>query len=165
MMRCGPGSNGSGLFLLFEKILQYLRRTFSGQVSVDHIVDLHCRSQHTTPQAGHFFDRKQSGRIRILAVSNFQRTHKSFMDPAGSFDMTGGPDTDFYKVFSSGLKTELVIKGRNRPEHRRCAFGFFTEAFYGFGRQVSELVLNGLQKRQGVGGFAANPLYNGIHIA
>ena len=78
---------------------------------VGDVVNLNRRRQHTTAQAGHFFDGKQMILIRILLFRDAKFLLEGIINGIRPHHVAGGSHAKLDPVAPGWLKAELGIEG------------------------------------------------------
>ena len=126
------------------KLVEHLAHLPRLHMSENLVVYLHHRSQRTTAQACHFLNGIPAVGSGDCPLWQFQLTHQRIIHAACALHMARRADAHLNDMLSVGCHAELRIEGGHAQQLGTVDVGPFVHTVQRFGRQIVELLLNGL---------------------
>ena len=134
-------------------------------MSEDFLVNLHHGRQGTASEARHLLDGVESVGSGDVIALQLQLASEGIIDVVGTLHMARCADADLDDMFAVGNHPQLRIECRHTDELGTVNVRLLIQTVERIGRQIVELLLNGLQERDDLFTPRTNPVDDGIRLA
>ena len=159
---------GSQFFLIRHhrlELVQDLTHPAWLHMSEDFLVNLHHGRQGTASEARHLLDGVESVGSGDVIALQLQLASEGIIDVVGTLHMARCADADLDDMFAVGNHPQLRIECRHTDELGTVNVRQLIQTVERIGRQIVELLLNGLQERDDMFTPRTNPVDDGIRLA